>query len=201
MRLRFKLGLLAILLGCSLGGGLALQAFTQQIAPSISNASTLFDPVHPTLKRTQIPLRLPTYLPQDLQIEANYEPPPIQAVFPEQPSNRGYKIVLGYSPTCSGGNACRLGTVAGHLKPAQSIESEYAWVRRYPGVKFPEPMQKVKLANDIEGWFIPWTCAANCSDAKVVWDEYSYRYSMGIKVGDRAALVKMANSAIEAGDP
>lgn len=200
MRLKLRLGLLAILLGLSLGGGLALHAGTQQLPPSISNATTLFDAIRPTLRRTNIPLRLPTYLPQDLRIEPGYEPPPIQAVFPEPPSHRGYEVILGYSQTCSGGNACRFGTVTGRLKPALSIESEYAGVRRYRGVKSKEPMQKVKLAHHIEGWFVPWTCGANCSDAKVVWDEYSYRYSVGIKLGDRASLVKMANSAIEAGN-
>jgi hypothetical protein len=199
MSLKLRLGLLAILLGLILGGGLALQAGTQPLPP-IPNAITLFDTIRPTLRRTHIPLRLPTYLPQDLQIEPGYEPPPIQAVLPELPSHQGYEVILGYSPTCSGGNACRFGTVAGRLKPAVSIESEYAGVRRDRGVKSPELMQKVKLVHHIEGWFIPWTCGASCSDAKVVWDEYSYRYSVGIKVGDRDSLVKMANSAIEAGD-
>jgi hypothetical protein len=135
-----------------------------------------------------------------LQIEPGYEPPPIQAVLPETPSHQGYEVILGYSPTCSGGNACRFGTVTGRLRPALSIESEYAGVHHDQSVKSQESMQKVKLAHHLEGWFIPWTCGASCSDAKVVWDEYSYRYSVGIKLGDRASLVKMANSAIEAGD-
>ena len=61
-------------------------------------------------------------------------------------------------------------------------------------------MSRVGLSRGIQGWFIPWLCGANCNDAKVVWEEHIYRYSMGIKLGDRASLVKMANSAIEAGD-
>src|SRR6476646_4921791 len=153
MRLRFRLGLLAILLGLSLGGGLALQASTPQVPPSISNAATVFAGICPTLKRTNIPLRLPTYIPEDLQIEPGYEPPLIQAAFPEQPSNQGYEVVLGYSPNCSGGNVCRFGTVTGRLKPTQAIESEYAWIHSYKGVKSKEPLQKVKLVNHITGWF------------------------------------------------
>lgn len=150
MKLRLKLGLIAILLGLSLGTGFALQAFTQQLPPSISNATTVFDQIRPTLKRTNIPLRLPTYIPEDLKTEPGYEPPPIQAALPEKPSSQRYEVILGCSPNCSGGNACRLGTVTGWLKPAQSIESEYAWVRSYPGIKSKEPMQKVKLSNTMK---------------------------------------------------
>lgn len=200
MRLGLRLGLLGMLLGLSLGGGLALHASTPQVPPSIANATTVFDRIRPTLKRTNIPLRLPTYIPKDLKTEPGYEPPPLQAALPEKPSNQGYDVVLGYSPNCSGGNACRFGTVTGYLKPMQSITSEYDWIRNYQGVKSKEPFQQVKLINNIKGWFIPWTCGANCSDAKIVWEEYSYRYSVGVKVGEKASLIKMANSAIKAGD-
>lgn len=114
--------------------------------------------------------------------------------------NQGYQVTLGYTPDCSGGNACRLGTLSGGIKPRQSLEDTYAFMRdpNFKGRRSQEVMAPVNLSRGIQGWFIPWLCGANCNDAKVVWEENIYRYSMGIKLGDRASLVKMANSAIEA---
>jgi hypothetical protein len=178
-------------------GGFVLRGASQSVQPGIPNVTALFQPIRSRLENSPIPLRLPTYIPQ-LSSEPGYTPPPIHAVLDES-STKQYTIILGYSPDCTGGNACRLGTITGELKPSQSIEQQFAEFRHWSGEHHSEEsMAPVQLSNGINGWFIPWVCGANCSDAQVVWDEYSYRYSVGIKVGDRASLERMANSAIEA---
>ena len=180
--------------------GFFLRAISQTVQPGISNPTALFQSVRSSLERGQIPLRLPTYIPNQgaLPTEPGYTPPPVYAVLDETSNDQGYAIILGYTPDCTGGNACRLGTVAGKLKPSRSIEEEFAEFRHWSGEHHSEePMSPVRLSNGISGWFIPWVCGATCSDAQIVWDEYAYRYSVGIKVGDRASLERMANSAIE----
>ena len=180
--------------------GFFLRATSQPVQPGMSNPTALFQSVRSSLGRGQIPLRLPTYIPNQgaLPTESGYTPPPVYAVLDETSNDQGYTVILGYTPDCTGGNACRLGTVTGKLKPSQSIESEFADISQWEGHKSQEPMSPVRLSSGINGWFIPWVCGANCSDAQIVWDEYAYRYSVGIKVGDRASLERMANSAIEA---
>jgi len=90
------------------------------------------------------------------------------------------------------------------MKPSESIEKSFERTlseqsqSSFQEHRSTEPLSRVKLANGIDGWFLPWVCRHVCTDAQVVWDEYSYRYSVGVKLGDRASLIKMANSAIEA---
>jgi hypothetical protein len=173
--------------------------------PSIPNAATLFDSVLPQLQQqSKTPILLPTYIPAS----GRRQPAPatatnltVYAALPKPQPKLGYDLVLGYTPDCTGGNACRLGSVQGIPKPVQSIEEAYSSAKD-PALKRPgtqEMMGPVALSKGIQGWFIPSTCGANCSDALVVWDDNGYRYSVGIKVGDKASLVQMANSAIDQG--
>ena len=180
-------------------GGFVLRSTSQTVQPGIPDVAALFQPIRSRLENIQVPLRLPTYIPQ-LSSELGYTPPPIHAVIDESSTNQQqYTVILGYSPDCTGGNACRLGTITGELKPSQAIEQQFAEFRHLSSEHHSEePMATVQLSSNINGWFIPWVCGATCSDAQVVWDEYAYRYSVGIKVGDRASLERMANSAIEA---
>jgi hypothetical protein len=169
--------------------------------PSIPNATTVFDSVLPQLQRqSKTPIFLPSYIPASGQ----RQPAPatkltVYAALPQPQPKLGYDLVLGYTPDCTGGNACRLGSVRGIPKPVQSIEEFYSSTKS-PALKRPGSQEisgPVSLSKGIQGWFIPSTCGANCSDALVVWDDGSYRYSVGIKVGDKASLVQMANSAID----
>ncbi|HEY9907062.1 MAG TPA: hypothetical protein V6D18_05570, partial [Thermosynechococcaceae cyanobacterium] len=100
--------------------------------PSLSNAATIFDSMRPQLQQRGIPTKLPTYIPVrgQTQLQAGATPPPVYANLTKPTSGlEGYDIVLGYTPDCAGGNACRLGTVSGEPKPQQSIEEVYASVR------------------------------------------------------------------------
>lgn len=190
------LSLLTLTLAVS---GVFLRTASGTLPPNLPNAAIIFQSLQATLERGQVPLRLPTYIPvsSGFPTEPGYEAPPVQAVLDESSNDQGYAVILGYSPDCTGGNACRLGSVTGKLKPSQSIEEEFAEIHQWHGHKSEEPMAPVRLSGDIDGWFIPWICGANCSDAQIVWDEYAYRYSVGIKTGERASLERMANSAIE----
>lgn len=146
---------------------------------TIGLKSTQFHPafgsIHPKLKqKTKLKILLPKYIPSEDGIN------PIYAILETATQNR-YSIILGYTPNCNGGTACRLGTIY-----AESITSK---TPRLTG-------KKVSLAKGITGYFVDFSCGANCSDATLTWRQGNGQYTVGLKAGDRAALVKMANSAI-----
>ena len=180
------------------------QAVKPTIEEGIPNPDALFKPSLTDLQMTGIPLRLPTYIPKigqrlkDPKIKS--ETLPLYGHLDQATPNR-YQVTIGHTPSCEGGNVCRLGTIAATrlTKGTPSISEEYASRKdpKFQGKKSKELMSSVQLANGISGTFVPWVCGASCTDAEVVWDEAGYRYSVGIKVGDRASLVEMANSAIQ----
>ena len=180
------------------------QAVKPTIEEGILNPDALFKPSLTDLQMTGIPLRLPTYIPKIGQRlkdpKVKPETLPLYGHLDQATPNR-YQVTIGHTSTCEGGNVCRLGTIAATrlTKGTPSISEEYA-SRKDPksqGKKSQELMSSVQLSNGISGTFVPWVCGSSCTDAEVVWDEAGYRYSVGIKVGDRASLVEMANSAIQ----
>ncbi len=180
------------------------QSAKPAIEEGIPNPDALFKPSLTDLQMTGIPLRLPTYIPKIGQRlkdpKAKPETLPLYGHLDQATPNR-YQVTIGYTPTCTGGNVCRLGTVSASriTKGTPSIQEEYAAQKdpNFQGKKSKELMSSVQLTSGISGTFVPWVCGASCTDAEVVWDEAGYRYSMGIKVGDRASLVEMANSSIQ----
>jgi len=172
----------------------------------VPNTPVKFDGVRARLKKlTKVPLRLPTYVPMHGQVTpqpgTTPESLPVFASLTGTNSANKYEVTLGYTSDCTGGNACRLGTVAGRVKPNEPLERPYGFMNdpNYIGRRSQEKMAPVALSKGLRGLFVPWICGANCNDAKVTWDENGYRYWVGIKVGDKASLVKMANSAIGSG--
>lgn len=138
----------------------------------------VFESVLPRLQQeTQVPILLPDYIfgsDGATPVYAN-----IETVTPSQ-----YQLILGFTPDCNGGTACRIGTVSG-----ETISPEL------PALEG----KTVPLDNDITGYFTEAVCAANCSDATVAWEENGARYLVGIKAGKPEDLVQMANSAIATG--
>jgi len=63
--------------------------------------------------------------------------------------------------------------------------------------KDPLEGEVIPLAQNITGYFTDYTCNANCSYPRLIWDQDGYRYYLGIKAGKLETLVKLANSAIE----
>ncbi|MFS0518067.1 hypothetical protein ACEYW6_25590 [Nostoc sp. UIC 10607] len=136
---------------------------------------SVFKSILPKLKqKTQIKILLPKFIP-----ESDGENP-IYAII-EAATQKKYEILLGFSPDCTGGTACRLGIV-----------SAEAVTRKTPRLTG----KPVSLAKGITGYFVDFTCGANCSDATLTWRQQGVQYIVGLKAGNRTSLVKMANSAI-----
>jgi hypothetical protein len=135
----------------------------------------VFKSILPKLKqKTQIRILLPKFIP-----ESDGENP-IYAII-EAATPKKYDILLGFSPDCSGGTACRLGML-----------SAEAVTRKTPRLTG----KAVSLAKGITGYFVDSRCGANCSDATLTWRQEGVQYVVGLKAGDRTSLIKMANSAI-----
>jgi len=139
---------------------------------SASNA--VFQPILPKLtQKTQIKMRLPKYIPY---VDGEN---PLYAIIETATKNQ-YQIMLAYAPDCGGGNACRLGFVAGE-----------AITQKTPRLSG----KIVSLNHNITGYFTDASCGANCSDSTLTWRQQGVQYTVGIKAGDRNSLAKMAKSA------
>ncbi|MGH1393800.1 MAG: hypothetical protein ACRAVC_07180 [Trichormus sp.] len=135
----------------------------------------VFQPILPKLKQnSQIKILLPKYIPEADGTN------PIYAIL-ETATPKKYEILLGFTPNCTGGTACRLGVV-----------SAEAVTRKTPRLTG----KRVTLAKGITGYFVDFRCGANCSDAILTWRQKSVQYALGLKAGKRETLIKMANSAI-----
>lgn len=151
------------------------QVVRKEVKTAKFQENPVFQPILAKLKqKTKIRILLPKYIP-----ESDGENP-LYAII-ETATAKKYELLLGFSPDCSGGTACRLGFVAGE-----------AVTRKTP----PLTGKPVSLAKRITGYFVESTCGANCSDATLTWRQKGVQYVVGLKAGDRASLVKIANSAI-----
>jgi hypothetical protein len=135
----------------------------------------VFQPILPKLRqKTRIPIILPKVIPGSEGENQLY------AIL-EAATPRKYDILLGFSPNCTGGTACRFGVVT-----AATVTRKTPRLTGRP----------VSLAKGITGYFVDFSCGANCSDATLTWRQQGVQYMLGLKAGDRNSLVKMANSAI-----
>ena len=104
---------------------------------------------------------------------------PIYATVVEA-STDGYRIVLGFTPDCGGGTACRLGELAARRAAATA-----------------PPGQPVELAGGLQGRFVDATCGANCSDSTLTWQARGVERSVGLKAGSVADVTGLANAVID----
>ncbi|AUT01923.1 hypothetical protein CLI64_16855 [Nostoc sp. CENA543] len=147
----------------------------QHIIAVNSQSHSVFNPILPKLKqKSRIKILLPKYIPESDGTN------PIYAIL-ETSTPKKYDILLGFTPDCNGGTACRLGVV-----------SAEAVTRKTPRLTG----KRVVLAKGITGYFVDSRCGANCSDATLTWRQQGVQYSLGLKAGKRESLIKMANSAI-----
>lgn len=138
----------------------------------------VFEPILSRLKQdTKIPILLPDYI-----FGVDGATPVYAIVETANPSQ--YEIMLAFTEDCTGGTACRIGSVSG-----QAIAPENP----------PIAGETVDLDGGIQGYFVDAVCGANCSDSTVTWEQNGTRYAIGIKAGKPEELVKMANSAIASG--
>lgn len=131
----------------------------------------VFQPILASVKRqTQLPLLLPTYLPENTG-------PKLYAS--SEKGEDGYYIELSFAPDCHGDTACHLGGIEGHAATTNGQNGT-----------------KVKLAQNLTGYFVDANCGASCGDSTLSWRQNSVTYTVSIKAGKQADLLKMANSAI-----
>ncbi len=133
----------------------------------------IFQPILSKIQnQSKIPIFLPSYIPES-------DHPNLLAIL-EQADSSAYKIMLAFDESCTGGTACRLGSISG-----KSINRNY------------QPNgEEVLLADNITGYFSDASCGANCSDSTLVWINDLNLYQVSLKAGKQDNLVKMANSAI-----
>jgi hypothetical protein len=160
-------------------GWLLSEATIQEASNSGNTGQVLavFQPVLAKLKSGGFAVYLPTYIDGFSGNEKLYA----NVV---KADAKGYEVILGFTPDCGGGTACRLGTlyaevVAGNAAPIQGTA--------------------VNLTGSIKGYFTDFTCGANCSDSTLTWQTGNVRYTVGIKAAKVDSLIKMANSAITNG--
>ncbi|WP_371717791.1 hypothetical protein [Anabaena sp. UHCC 0204] len=147
----------------------------QQPQRKNSQPHPAFQAILPALKqKTQIKILLPKYIP-----ESDGENPLYTII--ETATKNKYEILLGFSPDCNGGSACRFSIITGE-----------AITRATPRLTG----KPVFLAKGVTGYFVDFRCGANCSDATLTWRQGGVQYRIGLKAGLYNSLIKMATSVI-----
>ncbi|RUS99385.1 hypothetical protein DSM106972_078270 [Dulcicalothrix desertica PCC 7102] len=155
----------------------AIPTKPQQTAQSTSKikSNAVFAPILPKLKKnSKIAILLPKQIPGSESENKLY------AVVETATPNK-YGIILGFTPDCNGGTACRYGFVG-----AESVTN-----------KTPRQRGKVvSLQNRTTAYFTESQCGANCSDGILTWRRRGVQYSAGLKAGKLNDVLQMANSFV-----
>lgn len=151
------------------------QPETQQLAQG--DTAVAVSEILPKLKgKTQVPIFIPSSIPisQKLyyQITAKAD---------------SYTISMEYTADCRGAGACSFGEIRGQKGGEFSTKIE--------GVT--KTLKNVQLAGGVKGVFHN-GCGAYCT-ASIEWKNQGFFYTIAIKNGGEADVIKMANSAIQAG--
>jgi len=140
---------------------------------TVAESSTLVG-VRPKVEaQSKLPLRLPTFLPDTGGQK-------IYALLRHVDAD-SYDILLATKVPCEGGNACSYGTV-------QAQKSAFEVPEGKP--------TDVALGAGITGQFFPSECHVFCSEAYVRWRENGTFYSIGVKAGRKAGLLRAVKSAL-----
>jgi hypothetical protein len=153
------------------------------------------------LDRTKIPLMLP---PDVAKIHQSSSEPLTHYAYVDVTEN-GYSIGLTYDPRdhYQLNQALFSGEIITDNSPSLSAyyEESLSGIRSWKvsSGRVEAEMGAVTLANSVQGYYIPWVCGANCHSAysSVIWDQNGYRYSISIKMGKKAAVLKIVNAAIK----
>lgn len=157
----------------------SFQPYSSNSQGDISALSTSF-PVREILSEIQGKTRVPIFLPSQL-------PFPKQIYLESRVETQGYSVVMSHIPNCSG-TPCYIGSISAERggEPAQP-----------PPRGFRSEFKTIKLARGTQGIFYN-GCGAYCT-ALVEWQYQGILYRVTMKNGLEEILVKIANSAIEAG--
>jgi hypothetical protein len=131
---------------------------------------------------------MPVMLPAEFSTEEGL--PPIQPyVYTADPDE--YEASLDYGAECQGAGACHYGSLAAKrvesATPVSTTNFEFDAARA----------QKITLNKGIEGYFVEALCGATCDDAKVFWIYNGVQYMVGLKGAGQAAVVELANAALD----
>lgn len=124
---------------------------------------------------------LDVYLPSRLRVFV--KPSRVRGEVGATDSSYDLSVVVGRN--CGGANAC--------------------FLANFTGTKGARPAfgRKVKLTGGKTGYWKGVTCGASCSPAEIQWRQGGVRYTIATKGlsqrGEKAGLIRLANSAIEAG--
>ncbi len=159
--------------------------------------NSVFESILPILKQqTQVPILLPSKIPTEEVVKLEEMSYKLQA-FIDKIDLFSYQVLLGYGDNCNGGNACRYGYVSGKLKTPITLplQEEYEVDTSYYPLRSPEPAGFILLADKkTKAYFLPYTCAAFCSDSSLAWDYQDSRYTVSVKGGTSKDLLTIANS-------
>ena len=140
----------------------------------ISSSDQVFSKIVPALiRKTSVPLRIPTYLPGlgngDFHAIIN------------SADEAGYIIVLGATPDCEGQHVCSYGALIGTAHPLRDLD--FYNVSRAKSLR-------VHLHQGVIGDFYATTCAAYCDDSLMVWTEGKYHYIIGLKAESKSNMIR-----------
>ncbi|MFM9263898.1 hypothetical protein [Tychonema sp. BBK16] len=170
--------LLTALVPASVVFGASKSLERQPEAQQLAQAGTpvAVNEILPKLKgKTQVPIFIPSILASEklyYQITAKAD---------------SYTISMEYTADCRGAGACSFGEIRAQKGGAFSTKME--------GVT--KTLKNVQLAGGMKGVFHN-GCGAYCT-ASVEWKAQGVLYTVAIKNGGEADVIKIANSAIQAG--
>jgi hypothetical protein len=168
-------------------------------AEANNNQESMFQPLkqnYPDLiqslqQRTELPLRLPSFLPTHGGWEPGESIPYFFNLAMSDPAS--YSFYLDLTNNCDGATACNKGEIRAKLvKPSTPSLEQNQWVETYQQ----GDLKTVELAQGIQGIFAPSVCQVYCSYARMIFDFDGVRYFVGFDVGKREQLEKTANSII-----
>ncbi len=150
------------------------QGVTKQLVQA--GTAVVASQILPKLKgKTQVPIFIPSLLDSEklyYQITAKAD---------------SYTISMEYTADCRGAGACSFGEIRAQKGGDFSTKME--------GVT--KTLKNVQLAGGVKGVFHN-GCGAYCT-ASVEWKSQGFLYTVAIKNGREADVIKIANSAIQAG--
>jgi hypothetical protein len=157
----------------------------------------------PISEKSELPLRLPSYLPGYAAEVEEYGPSiDYQVYFPylEEVSPTFYSVSLSTIKECSGATACEIYSIRAELITARVLpfSEKLEQMRENPGFSDLQ-FRSLELGSEgtVPGIFIPSRCFAYCTQSTVVFDLAGVRYTVGVKAGDPAEVVAIATSMIE----
>jgi hypothetical protein len=159
------------------GAGKLPQMLAETKPVAKADAAVPVSEILPKLKgKTQVPIFIPSLVPVSQKL-----------YYQTQSKPDSYIVSMEFTADCKGAGACTLGEIRGQKGGEFSTKME--------GVT--KTLKTVQLAGGVKGNFHN-GCGAYCT-ANLEWKTQGFMYTVAIKNGSEADLIKIANSAIQAG--